>query len=109
MELEGSNLNIEVIGSEMVVNFLHYLETERGVKIRSRNQRLAGLRSFYHYLAIKCPQLSHHIQQILAIPQKRFESAQIIFLNDPEIDALLSTAFFKIVVTIFFLSSHFYR
>lgn len=85
------NLDIEDIDSEMIVDFLNYLEADRGVKVRSRNQRLAGLRSFYRYLAIKCPQLSLHIQQILAIPQKRFESTQITFLNDAEIDALLNT------------------
>jgi len=83
-------LNIEDIDSEIIVNFLNYLEIERGVKARTRNQRLAGLRSFYRYLSIKRPDLSHHIQQILAIPQKRFEPTPLIFLNNVEIDALLN-------------------
>jgi len=82
-------LDIEDINSELIVDFLEYLETERGIKTRSRNQQLAGLRSFYKYLAIKCPQLSHHIQQILAIPQKRCQRAQITFLNEHEVDLLL--------------------
>lgn len=84
------SLDIEDIGSEMIINFLNYLEIERGVKARTRNQRLAGLRSFYRYLSIKCPHLSHHIQQILAIPQKRFESTLIIFLDEVEIESLLN-------------------
>jgi integrase/recombinase XerD len=84
-------LNIEDIDSEMIVEFLNYLETDRGVTARTRNQRLAGLRSFYHYLMIKCPHLSHHIQRILAIPQKRFQPTLITFLNDTEIDALLNS------------------
>jgi integrase/recombinase XerD len=84
-------LDIEFIDSEMIVKFLNYLEVERGVTARTRNQRLAGLRSFYRYLNIKCPHLSHHIQQILAIPQKRYEPALITFLDETEIDALLNS------------------
>ncbi len=83
------NLNVKEINCDMVRNFLTYLEDNRGMKSRSRNQRLSALRSFYRYLLIECPELSLTIQKILSIPQKRYESVQVHFLNDAEVKALL--------------------
>jgi integrase/recombinase XerD len=73
----------------LILNFLDHLEKERRNGVRSRNARLAALRSFLKYAA-------HHdltalpvIEQVLAIPMKRFDRPVLGFLSRQEIQAIL--------------------
>ena len=43
-------LSLEILTPETALAFLHHLEQTRGNAIRTRNARLAALRSFVHYL-----------------------------------------------------------
>jgi len=86
-----SSVQIEDLSAQHVVEFLKYLEQNRGCSARSRNQRLSALRSFFHYLAFKIPEKSGLIQQVLAIPKKRHDKVVIDFLNQAEIEVLLAT------------------
>lgn len=85
-----SQLNLDDLTAEFIIEFLNNLEKGRRCTVRTRNQRLAAVRSFYHYLAFKVPQRSALIQRVLAIPQKKYEKTLIDFLNDSEIEALLT-------------------
>jgi integrase/recombinase XerD len=69
--------------------FLDHLEKDRKMGARSRNQRLAAIRSFFHYAAFETPELSTLIDRVLAIPSKRFDRALVEFLTTSEIEALL--------------------
>lgn len=84
-----SQLQLEDLSAESIVSFLGDLEKKRDCSARSRNQRLAAIRSFFHYLSYKVPQRSALIQQVLSIPKKQHDKALIDFLNQNEIDALL--------------------
>lgn len=86
-----SELTLDDLSAECVTAFLRNLEEAHGSSARSRNQRLAGIRSFFHYLAYKIPQKSGLIQQVLAIPSKRHERILIDFLNHDEIQSLLAS------------------
>lgn len=86
-----SLVHLEDLNPELILEFLKDLEINRGCSVRSRNQRLSALRSFFHYLAFKVPEKSGLIQQVLAIPKKRHDKAVIDFLNQTEIEALLAT------------------
>jgi integrase len=67
------------------------LEKERGSTIRTRNARLAALRSFIHYLVDWLgPELPACTRRILAIPFKRQVKRLVGFLTRPEIEALLA-------------------
>jgi integrase/recombinase XerD len=46
-----TRITVEDFTAERVRHFLGHLETCRGNHIRSRNQRLAGLHTFFNYLA----------------------------------------------------------
>jgi site-specific recombinase XerD len=85
-----SALSLEDIDAPFVGGFLDYLENERGISARSRNTRLAAVRSFFHYAAFSEPGHSALIQRVLAMPTKRYDRRPIAFLTRPEIDALLS-------------------
>jgi len=73
----------------LITAFLDHLETARCNSIRSRNARLAAIRAFCHYVAMRCPQALQLAQQILSIPTKRFERPLLGFLSREEVHALL--------------------
>jgi site-specific recombinase XerD len=87
---EPSKLTIEDLDATFIVYFLKYIEKERGNVARTRNTRLAGIHSFFKYVALEEPCYSALAQRILAIPNKRFKRKPVEFLTRLEIDALLA-------------------
>ena len=69
--------------------FLTHLETERGNGARSRNTRLAAIRSFFGYVAVQEPQHAAQAQRVLAMPAKRHTRRPVDFLDRDKIEALL--------------------
>jgi site-specific recombinase XerD len=84
-DLDWSDLSAETISA-----FLDHLETRRHNSPRSRNARLAALRSLFRYAALRHPEHAQLIQQVLAIPQKRYDKATVPFLEPAEVEALLA-------------------
>jgi integrase/recombinase XerD len=58
--------------------------------VRTRNARLAAIRSFFRYAALRHPEHAALIARVLAIPAKRSEQAEVSYLTSPELDALLA-------------------
>ena len=87
---QPTDLLITDIDADLVGRFLDFVETSRGNSARSRNTRLAAIRSFFKYVAINEPELLHHCQRVLALPSKRHEKRMIDFLDREQIEALLA-------------------
>ena len=87
---QPTDLLITDIDADLVGRFLNFVETSRGNSARSRNTRLAAIRSFFNYVAINEPQLLHHCQRVLALPSKRHEKRMIEYLDREQIEALLA-------------------
>ncbi len=85
-----SRLTLEDLQAPFLGTFLDDLESARANTTRSRNLRLAAIRSFFRYIALEVPQFSGLIQRVLAIPNKRQARPLVGFLTRPEIDALLA-------------------
>lgn len=85
-----SQLLLTQLDAPLISDFLDHLETERHASIRTRNARLAAIRSFFRYIALLEPANAATIQRVLAIPQKRFERRLVAFLARPETEALLA-------------------
>ena len=85
-----SKLALEDIGMPLITSFLDELEKDRANTARSRNLRLAAIRSFFRYAALEAPEHSALIQRVLSIPRKRHIRPLIDFLVRPEIEALLA-------------------
>jgi len=86
-----ATLSLEVLTPDTVLGFLNHLEESRGNTIRTRNARLAALRSFVHYLADWLgPELPAATRRILTIPFKRQVKPLIGFLTRAEIEAILA-------------------
>ncbi|GAI10890.1 unnamed protein product [marine sediment metagenome] len=76
-----SELTIEKIEPDEVIDFLNYLEKIRGNSAGTRNIRLAAIHSFFRYLAGKYPQHLNLSQRILSIPFKRTSTQVIEYLE----------------------------
>jgi site-specific recombinase XerD len=83
-------LGIEHLGATVIVAFLNHIEADRHNSPRTRNARLAAIRSFFRYAALRHPEHAAVIQQVLAIPQKRFDRAIVSFLSLAEFDAVIA-------------------
>jgi integrase/recombinase XerD len=86
-----STLTVEDLDARTIGAFLEHLQTDRGNSVRTRNARLGAVRSFFRYAALHDPEHAEIIQRVLAIPEKRFDSAIISYLDLAEISALLES------------------
>jgi site-specific recombinase XerD len=77
------------LDAPLILRFLDHLEQERGNSARSRNNRLAAVRSFMHYASFQDPTCLPLVQRVLAIPMKRFERPLLHFLSREEMQAIV--------------------
>ena len=84
-----TRLHMEELTMDRTLAFLKHLEQERGNHIRTRNQRLAALRSFFTYLATRMPEMLHTAHQVTAIPTKRVPPPETQYLEREEVVSLL--------------------
>ncbi len=87
-----STLGWEDVGVDVISAFLDHLQADRHNSARSRNTRLAALRSLFRYAALRHPEHAELIGQVLAIPQKRFDKTTVSFLDAEDVRALLGAA-----------------
>jgi site-specific recombinase XerD len=73
-----------------LLQFLDYLEKERGCQPRTRNSRLAALRAFMRYVAQQEPSALALASRVLAIPMKRFDRPLLGFLSAQELQAIVA-------------------
>lgn len=84
-ELEFADLDTSLIAA-----FLDHLEVERRNSVRTRNARMAAIRSLFRFASYREPANAAQIQRVLAIPDKRSRRTVVSHLSDAEIDALLA-------------------
>ena len=85
-----TQLRIEDLDAALVGDFLVHVETVRCNSARSRNTRLAAIRSFFRFVAMNEPAYALHCQRILAMPSKRYVRRTVDFLDHTEMEALLA-------------------
>ena len=85
-----SALALADLDAPLVLDFLDYLETERGNTTRTRNARLAAIHSFMRYAALRDPASLPVTQRVLAIPAKRFDRPMLGYLTRDQIAAILA-------------------
>ena len=83
-------LDLTDLDATFIGGFLDHLEQERGNSVRTRNARLAAIRSFFRYAALRHPEHAQLIARVLAIPTKRGDRTELAYLDQPEVDALLA-------------------
>lgn len=62
-------LCLEHLEAPVIVTFLNHIEADRHNCPRTRNARLAAIRSFFRYAALRHPEHAAVIQQVLRFPK----------------------------------------
>jgi len=90
IEKPPSRLSVENLDRKLVLAFLDYLEIERGNSVRTRNARLAAIKSFFQHIAYNDPAAHGVVERILSIPEKRAVKKSINYLRQEDLNAILS-------------------
>jgi integrase/recombinase XerD len=85
-----SALVVTDMDAPTILAFLDHLEQVRGNCVRTRNARLAALRSFLKFAAARDPACLPAVQRVLAIPMKRFGRPLLGYLSREEMAAILA-------------------
>ena len=82
-------LAVRDLSAERVLAFLAHIEHGRGCSPRTRNQRLAAIRTFARYVATRSPEHVEWCGRIRAIALKKTAPPAVSYLEKHELDALL--------------------
>ena len=73
-----------------ILRFLDHLERQRHNQVRTRNARLAALRSFMRYVGQRWPETLALTARVLDIPTKRWDRPLLDYLSKTETQTLLN-------------------
>jgi len=85
LSIQIASLRVEHLSPDMVLAFLDHLESDRRNVVRTRNHRLAAIKSLAKMIRLMYPENREEAQRILDIPQKRAQKQLIGFLYPDEI------------------------
>jgi site-specific recombinase XerD len=89
LRVRPSALMLEQLDAPLVLAFLAELESVRGNTARTRNARLAAIRSFARFVAYRVPSAMQQVESLLAIPMKKTDERLVAYLSREEIQAVL--------------------
>lgn len=89
------SLRLKHLSSGLICAFLDHLETDRNNIARTRNLRLATLKSFAKMIRLMYPEKRKIAERILNIPQKRTQKLLIGFLYQEEMLKVFETVDLK--------------
>lgn len=84
-----TTITLADITPDLIIGFLDHLERERHNSVRSRNARLAALRSFLKFAAHRDVSSLQVIEHALGVPAKRFERRMLGYLSREEMLAVI--------------------
>jgi len=85
LSIKIESLKVEHLSTRLILAFLDYLESQRHYTARSRNHRLAALKSLAKMIRFMYPEKRQIADTILTIPQKRTQKPLVDFLDYEEI------------------------
>ncbi len=85
LSIQIASLRVEHLSLDMVLVFLDHLELDRKNAVRTRNHRLAAIKSLAKMIRLLYPEKRELAHRILDIPQKRAQKQLIGFLYPDEI------------------------
>lgn len=89
LHTQPSALMLEQFDVPLVLAFLADLESTRGNSARTRNARLAAIRSFARFVEYRVPSCVQQIHSLLAIPLKKTDERLVAYLTRDEMKAVL--------------------
>jgi integrase/recombinase XerD len=86
---KATQIKMSYISRDVVIEYLNWLEKKRNCSISTRNQRLAALRSFCHYVSTAAPETLLICQKILNIPMKKNANKIMSYFSPEGLNHLL--------------------
>lgn len=84
-----SVLVFEQLDTSLILDFLEHLVRDRGSSARTRNARLAAIKSFMRFMEHREPAALDQIRRVLAIPFQRVDVRPVPYLSPVEAQAIL--------------------
>ncbi len=84
-----SALAFEHLDVPLVLAFLEDLESTRGNTARTRNARLAAIKSFARFIEYRVPSCLQQVHSLLAVPSKKTDERLLAYLTRDEMQAVL--------------------
>jgi integrase/recombinase XerD len=82
-------LALEHLDAPLILDFLNHIEATRNNGARSRNARLAAIKSFFRFVQFRVPAALEQVQRILAIPTKSSARREVSYLRPDEMQAIV--------------------
>lgn len=86
----ANRIELRMLNRNLASDFLDWLEAQRKVSVTTRNQRLAAMKAFAHYVQYRNPEYLENCTDIIAMRPKKHEKPVIPFLTEEELKALLT-------------------
>lgn len=84
-----ADLQLEQLDAPLVLEFLDHLQKERGNSARTRNARLAAIRSFMRFVEHRVPSMLDQVRRVRAVAAQKADSRIVRHLAVEEQRALL--------------------
>jgi site-specific recombinase XerD len=88
--LKAEKLTFKDFNADFVVDFLSWLEQERGCSISTRNQRLAALRAFAKYVRNRKPEYLAESQKIADLKTKKKSNPPLPHLSSDHVKEIIA-------------------
>ena len=87
--IPAERLSMVALTSDLLTDFLNWLESDRNCSVSTRNQRLAAIHSFFRYVQAEEPTGLFHFQKVIAIPTKKTNRTVVEHLTPEAMKLLL--------------------
>lgn len=88
--ISANYIELRYLNMEFVSEFLDWLETYRHVAVTTRNQRLAAIKAFAHFVQYRFPENMENCVDIINLRPKKHEKSLIPFLTEDDLSVLLA-------------------
>lgn len=89
MGMNPDRIECDDINSEVIIEYLEWMEKTRNISISTRNQRLAAIKSFYKYVSKKSPSMIYTCSSIIGLDAKKGSNRMIPYLDMDQITILI--------------------
>ena len=90
-KIKPSAISINCLKAENIIDFMDFLEKEKGNCSKTINNRLSAISSFIKFLSFEIPEYSCLLNRSLMIPYRKEEKRHMDFLTKDEYQALVNS------------------
>lgn len=89
MQMNVTSMTCEQVSDKLICGFLDHCENKRNWSPKTRNARLAALKTFASYLGRQMPECLENSRKINTIAQKKAEHKIVDYLDSNEVNAII--------------------